>query len=174
MGIGIHAAPYLNSKWAANSPAIMGDHQDHRQLAGGDFFAGGSISGQAGTLNVRLNHTIVRVRDKAESAAFLTEILGLPKATAYGPFLVVELNNDVSLDFADDHGPAHPQHYAFLVDESDFDDIFARIKQRGLTYWADPFQRRPGEFNTNDGGRGLYWEDPNGHLLEIITRPYGG
>jgi catechol 2,3-dioxygenase-like lactoylglutathione lyase family enzyme len=88
--------------------------------------------------------------------------------------MVVELNNAVSLDFADDHGPAHPQHYAFLVAESDFDDIFARIKQRGLTYWADPFQRRPGEFNTNDGGRGLYWEDPNGHLLEIITRPYGG
>jgi catechol 2,3-dioxygenase-like lactoylglutathione lyase family enzyme len=88
--------------------------------------------------------------------------------------MVVELNNDVSLDFADDHGPANPQHYAFLVEESDFDNIFARIKQRGLTYWADPFRRRPGEFNTNDGGRGVYWEDPNGHLLEIITVPYGG
>jgi catechol 2,3-dioxygenase-like lactoylglutathione lyase family enzyme len=125
-------------------------------------------------MNIQLNHTIVRVRDKHESAAFLTEILGLPAATAYGPFMVVELNNDVSLDFADDHGPANPQHYAFLVEESDFDKIFARIKQRGLTYWADPFRRRPGEFNTNDGGRGVYWEDPNGHLLEIITVPYGG
>jgi catechol 2,3-dioxygenase-like lactoylglutathione lyase family enzyme len=125
-------------------------------------------------MNIQLNHTIVRVRDKHESAAFLTEILGLPAATAYGPFVVVELNNDVSLDFADDHGPANPQHYAFLVEESDFDDIFARIQQRGLTYWADPFRRRPGEFNTNDGGRGVYWEDPNGHLLEIITVPYGG
>ena len=122
---------------------------------------------------IQLNHTIVRVRDKKESAAFLTEILGLPEATAYGPFLVVELGNDVSLDFADDHGPVHPQHYAFLVDESDFDDIFTRIKQRNLPYWADPFKRRPGEFNTNDGGRGVYWEDPNGHFLEIITRPYG-
>ena len=125
-------------------------------------------------MNIQLNHTIVRVGDKQESAAFLTEILGLPAATAYGPFVVVELNNDVSLDFADDHGPANPQHYAFLVEESDFDNIFARIKQRGLTYWADPFRRRPGEFNTNDGGRGVYWEDPNGHLLEIITVPYGG
>ena len=125
-------------------------------------------------MNIQLNHTIVRVGDKQESAAFLTEILGLPAATAYGPFMVVELNNDVSLDFADDHGPANPQHYAFLVEESDFDDIFARIQQRGLTYWADPFRRRPGEFNTNDGGRGVYWEDPNGHLLEIITVPYGG
>ena len=122
---------------------------------------------------IHLNHTIVRVRDKRESAEFLTEILDLQPATTYGPFLVVQLANDVSLDFADDHGPANPQHYAFLVDESDFDGIFARIKQRGLTYWADPFRRRPGEFNTNDGGRGVYWEDPNGHLLEIITRPYG-
>jgi catechol 2,3-dioxygenase-like lactoylglutathione lyase family enzyme len=78
------------------------------------------------------------------------------------------------LDFADDHGAVHPQHYAFLVDESDFDDIFTRIQQRGLQYWADPFRQRPNEFNINDGGRGVYWEDPNGHLLEIITRPYGG
>jgi catechol 2,3-dioxygenase-like lactoylglutathione lyase family enzyme len=122
---------------------------------------------------IQLNHTIVRARDKQESAAFLTDILGLPPPTTYGPFLVVQVDNDVSLDFADDHGPVHPQHYAFLVDESDFDDIFGRIKERGLTYWADPFRRRPGEFNTNDGGRGVYWEDPNGHMLEIITRPYG-
>ena len=67
----------------------------------------------------------------------------------------------------------HPQHYAFLVDDPDFDDIFGRIKERDLPYWADPFRRYPGEINTNDGGRGVYWEDPNGHLLEIITRPYG-
>jgi catechol 2,3-dioxygenase-like lactoylglutathione lyase family enzyme len=124
-------------------------------------------------MTIQLNHTIVRVRDKQESAAFFTEILGLPEPTAYGPFLVVELSNEVSLDFADDHGPAHSQHYAFLVDESDYDDIFERIKQRDLPYWADPFKRRPSEFNTNDGGRGVYWEDPNGHLLEIITQPYG-
>ena len=122
---------------------------------------------------ILLNHTIVRARDKQESAAFLTDILGLPEPTTYGPFVVVQVDNEVSLDFADDHGPVHPQHYAFLVDESDFDDIFGRIKERGLTYWADPFRRRPGEFNTNDGGRGVYWEDPNGHMLEIITRPYG-
>ena len=122
---------------------------------------------------IQLNHTIVRARDKQESAAFLTDILGLPPPTTYGPFLVVQADNEVSLDFADDHGPVHPQHYAFLVDEPDFDDIFGRIKERGLTYWADPFRRRPGEFNTNDGGRGVYWEDPNGHMLEIITRPYG-
>jgi catechol 2,3-dioxygenase-like lactoylglutathione lyase family enzyme len=125
-------------------------------------------------MSIQLNHTIVRVQDKRESAAFLTEILGLPAATTYGPFAVVQLDNDVSLDFADDHGAVHPQHYAFLVDESDFDDIFTRIQQHGLQYWADPFRQRPDEFNINDGGRGVYWEDPNGHLLEIITRPYGG
>lgn len=122
---------------------------------------------------VRLNHTIVNVRDKHESAAFVVEVLGLAEPTEYGPFVVVQLDNDVSLDFADDHGPVRPQHYAFLVSEAEFDDIFARIRQMGLTYWADPARRREGETNTNDGGRGVYWEEPSGHFLEIITRPYG-
>jgi catechol 2,3-dioxygenase-like lactoylglutathione lyase family enzyme len=120
-----------------------------------------------------LNHTIVRVRDKHDSATFLTEILGLNAPTTYGPFLVVELDNGVSLDFADDHGTVSPQHYAFLVSEEEFDEIFGRIQERSLPYWADPGRRRAGEINHNDGGRGVYWEDPNGHFLEIITRPYG-
>jgi catechol 2,3-dioxygenase-like lactoylglutathione lyase family enzyme len=123
---------------------------------------------------VELNHTIVSVRDKHEAAKFFTEILGLPEATTYGPFAVVELTNNVSLDFADDHGDVVPRHYAFLVDEAEFDAIFARIKERGLDYWADPGKNRPGEINRNDGGRGVYWHDPNGHFLEIITVPYGG
>ena len=122
---------------------------------------------------VQLNHTIVNVPNKQVSATFVADILGRPTPTSYGPFLVVELDNGVSLDFADDHGPAHPQHYAFLVSEAEFDEIFARIRTRGLTYWADPGRRRPGELNTNDGGRGVYWEEPGGHFLEIITRPYG-
>jgi len=122
---------------------------------------------------VHLNHTIVKVRDKQEAATFLAEILGLAAPTRYGPFLIVEVDNDVSLDFADDHGPAVPQHYAFLVSEDEFDEILARIRERGLTYWADPSQRHAGVINTNDGGRGVYWQDPNGHSLEIITRPYG-
>jgi catechol 2,3-dioxygenase-like lactoylglutathione lyase family enzyme len=123
---------------------------------------------------VHLNHTIVRVRDKQEAATFLAEILGLPAPTSYGPFLIVQVDNDVSLDYADDHGDAVPQHYAFLVTESEFDEIHGRIRERGLPYWADPFQRKEGEINHNDGGRGLYWQDPNGHMLEIITVPYGG
>ncbi|HZJ07780.1 MAG TPA: VOC family protein, partial [Nocardioidaceae bacterium] len=78
-----------------------------------------------------------------------------------------------SLDFMDNRDPISPQHYAFLVSETEFDEIFDRIKQRALPYWADPGRNRPDEFNTNDGGRGLYWQEPSGHLLEIITRPYG-
>jgi catechol 2,3-dioxygenase-like lactoylglutathione lyase family enzyme len=124
-------------------------------------------------MSIALNHTIAWVRDKEESAAFLTDILGLPEPTSFGPFLVVELGNGVSLDFADSDQPVHPQHYAFLVEESDFDAILGRIRGRGLTYWADPNRARPGEINTNDGGHGLYWEEPSGHFLEIITRPYG-
>ncbi|MGZ4591839.1 MAG: VOC family protein, partial [Actinomycetes bacterium] len=97
---------------------------------------------------VQLNHTIVNVPDKRESATFLAVLLGLPAPTPFGPFLVVELANGASLDFADDHGPPHAQHYAFLVGETEFDEIFGRIRERGLTYWADPGRRRPGEFNT--------------------------
>jgi catechol 2,3-dioxygenase-like lactoylglutathione lyase family enzyme len=125
-------------------------------------------------MTVELNHTIVHARDKKESAEFLAGILGLDPPTPYGPFLVVQVHNNVSLDFVDDRGRITPQHYAFLVGEDQFDEIFGRIVERGLTYWADPFHRQPNRINTNDGGRGLYWEDPNGHNLEIITRPYGG
>lgn len=130
-------------------------------------------------MTVQLNHTIVSARDKRESAAFFAELLGLAPPTTFGPFLVVTLDNGVSLDFLDDYGldengGVHPQHYAFLVTEAEFDEILGRIRTRGLAYWADPGQTLPGQINTNDGGRGVYWEDPDGHILEIITRPYGG
>jgi catechol 2,3-dioxygenase-like lactoylglutathione lyase family enzyme len=124
-------------------------------------------------MSVELNHHIVRVRDKEEAARFFAEILGLPPATRYGPFLELKTANGVSLDFADDHGEPVPAHYAFLVSETEFDEIFGRIKEHGLGYWADPGHRRPNAINTNDGGRGVYWDDPNGNTLEIITRPYG-
>ena len=124
-------------------------------------------------MSVHLNHTIVWVRDREASATFLADILGLPAPQPFGPFLVVEADNDVTLDFAATDDEISFQHYAFLVSETEFDEIFSRIGQRGLTYWADPGQRRAGEINTRDGGRGLYFEDPDGHLLEILTRPYG-
>lgn len=122
---------------------------------------------------VQLNHLIVLARNQAESAAFFTEILGLPAATRFGPFLVVQTANGVSLDIDEVEEEIRSLHYAFLVSETEFDEIFGRIRERNLDYWADPGKHRPGEINHHDGGRGVYFPDPNGHLLEIITRPYG-
>jgi catechol 2,3-dioxygenase-like lactoylglutathione lyase family enzyme len=87
---------------------------------------------------------------------------------------VVQLGNGVGLDFADAEGPIQSQHFAFLVSETDFDAIFNRINEQSLVYWADPMRRRQGEINHADGGRGVYFPDPNDHLMEVITRPYGG
>jgi catechol 2,3-dioxygenase-like lactoylglutathione lyase family enzyme len=123
----------------------------------------------------QLNHTIVEAHDHHASARFLAEVLGFDQPIPFGPFAVVEAGNGVSLDFMAvdaDHEIA-PQHYAFLVTEAEFDEIFGRIGDAGLPYWADPGLSRPGEINTHDGGRGVYFQDPTGHLLEIITRPYG-
>ena len=83
------------------------------------------------------------------------------------------MDNAASLDFMDTEGEIHGQHYAFLVSEAEFDEIFGRIQARGLDYYADPHANHPGEINHHDGGRGVYWPDPDGHWLEIITRPYG-
>jgi catechol 2,3-dioxygenase-like lactoylglutathione lyase family enzyme len=124
-------------------------------------------------VSVELNHTIVWCRDQRRSATFLTEILGRPEPVRFGPFLVVEIDNGVSLDFHEIGGDIASQHYAFLIGEDDFDAIFGRIVERELDYWADPMCTRLGQINHNDGGRGVYFPDPDGHLLEIITRPYG-
>lgn len=122
---------------------------------------------------VQLNHLIVLAHNQAESARFVTEILGLPEATRFGPFLVVQTANGVSLDIDEVEEEIRPLHYAFLISEAEFDEIFSRIRERRIDYWADPGRRQPGEINHHDGGRGVYFPDPNGHLLEIITRPYG-
>jgi len=124
-------------------------------------------------MTVRLNHTIVHARDKRASATFLADILGLPEPIPFGPFIGVQTGNDVTLDFLDADGEITVEHYAFLVDENEFDEIFGRIRERELPYWADPAQRQPNEINTRDGGRGVYFKDPSGHVLEILTRPYG-
>lgn len=124
-------------------------------------------------MTVQLNHTIVAAHDKKTSARFLADILGLEVSPQFGPFAPVAIPNSVTLDYMDTEGTITPQHYAFLVSEDDFDTIFTRIRDTGLMYWADPFHHRPQEINRNDGGRGTYFEDPNGHSLEILTRPYG-
>jgi catechol 2,3-dioxygenase-like lactoylglutathione lyase family enzyme len=122
---------------------------------------------------VNFNHTIVSARDSKKSATFLAEILDLPGPTRWGPFEVVRTDNEANIDFMTVDGEIATQHYAFLVSESEFDTIFGRVRARGLAYWADPAQSRQGEINHHDGGRGFYFEDPDGHLIEIITRPYG-
>lgn len=119
-------------------------------------------------MGVELNHTIVRARDKAASAAFLAGVLGLPVGAPNGPFVPVELSNGVTLDFANAED-VHPQHYAFLVDEAEFDPIFGRIRDAGTTYYADPGRQQRGEINHRWGGRGVYFDDPDGHLMEVLT-----
>jgi extradiol dioxygenase family protein len=126
-------------------------------------------------MSISFNHTIVASRDKRESADFLADLFGLPSPKPFGHFMVVELEHGASLDFADaPEGVDIPrQHYAFLVSEQDFDAIYGKIESRGLAHWADPGAKRPGEINYNDDGRGVYFLDPSGHFLEILTRPYG-
>jgi len=124
-------------------------------------------------MSVELNHTIIWCSDKARSSAFLTGILGLKPARTFLHFLVVDFDNKVSVDFYQKEGPVASQHYAFLVGEAEFDAAFRRIEEGGVACWADPARTRPGEINTHYGGRGLYFADPDGHLMEIITRPYG-
>jgi catechol 2,3-dioxygenase-like lactoylglutathione lyase family enzyme len=120
---------------------------------------------------VELNHTIVFTQDADAGARFLAEILGLPEPTLFGPFTVVTVENGVSLDYMRVEDVS-PQHYAFLISEEEFDAVAGRLRERGLPTWADPFHSTPGH-NTNDGGRGLYFDSPEGHNLEVLTRPYG-
>lgn len=119
-----------------------------------------------------LNHTIVWCRDATASAGFLAEILDRAAPRPFHQFMVVELDNGVSLDFMAKEGAVAMQHYAFLVDEAGFDAGLVRVKARQLEWWADPARTRPGEINTYGGGRGFYFLSPDGHLLELMTKPY--
>jgi catechol 2,3-dioxygenase-like lactoylglutathione lyase family enzyme len=121
-------------------------------------------------MTVQLDHTIVHARDKQASAEFLAEVFGLPAPVSAAPFVVVEIDHGVSLDFGD-ADDVTPQHYAFRVEEQEFDAIFARIRERAVPYWADPSRRRAGEIAHRGSGRACYFEDPSGHLLEVLTLP---
>jgi len=123
-------------------------------------------------MSVELNHTIVWARDRWESARFLAGILGVEVGEEWAHFVPVRTANGVTLDFADAKD-FRMQHYAFLVSEAQFDAALGRLKQAGVKFFAEFDRSGPGEFNRLYGGRGLYFDDPSGHLMELITRPYG-
>jgi catechol 2,3-dioxygenase-like lactoylglutathione lyase family enzyme len=125
-------------------------------------------------MSVQLNHTIIWCRDKRTSADFLADILGRPEPTPFSIFLVMALDNGVSLDFGEVDHEVAPQHYAFQVDEPEFKRAFARVGERGLDYWADPGRTRRGEIYRHGDSRGFYFQDPDNHLLEVLTRSDAG
>ncbi|MFD8692240.1 VOC family protein [Streptomyces sp. NPDC059651] len=125
-------------------------------------------------MSVELNHTIVHARSNRESAEFLARLLDLDVGTEWGPFIPVPLGNGVTLDFATIAAESiTPQHYAFLIGDVEFDAALGRLEAAGVAYYADPHLEQPGRINFHHGGRGLYFMDPAGHGMEIITRPYG-
>ncbi len=123
--------------------------------------------------HIELNHTAVHARDRQVSAGVLAGILGLEVGAPFGPFLPVDLGNGVTLDYYEKRDePIQSQHYAFLVPEERFDAMIARLEAAGVTYYADPGHTDPGRGNGLFGGRGAYFDDPDGHNMEIMTRPY--
>ncbi|GAP52788.1 VOC family protein [Streptomyces azureus] len=120
-----------------------------------------------------LDHTVVFSSDRQLSAEFLAAVLGLEVGAPFGPFLPVDLGNGVTLDYYEKRDePIQAQHYAFLVPEEQFDTMIARLEALGVTYFADPRHTEPGRVNDLFGGRGAYFADPDGHNMEIMTRPY--
>ncbi|MFT4583835.1 MAG: catechol 2,3-dioxygenase-like lactoylglutathione lyase family enzyme [Gammaproteobacteria bacterium] len=119
-------------------------------------------------MSVTLNHTIVSTRDKVATASFLTVILGLPPHKLMKHFAVGEVG-DTTLDFVEADADVASRHFAFLVSESEFDRTFDRLLKRGLSYWADPARNKSNEINHWDDGRGVYFDDPNGHLEEFLA-----
>jgi catechol 2,3-dioxygenase-like lactoylglutathione lyase family enzyme len=123
-------------------------------------------------MTIELNHIIVPAKDAKASAEFLAEILGLKVAPRWGHFFPVKTQNGVTLDFAEDKD-FKPQHCAFLVSEAEFDAALARLKKAGAAFYPNYRREQRGEINHLYGGRGVYFDDPSGHLFELITRPYG-
>lgn len=124
-------------------------------------------------MSIQFNHLLIFAHDKHESATFLTQLFGLADPTPAGYFLAVDMANGVTLHYGEPGVDFLSQHYAFLVSDAEFDVIYGRIVTQGITHWADPREQHPGEINHNHGGRGVYFRDPSGHGLEILTQPYG-
>ena len=125
-------------------------------------------------MTIELNHTIVHATDPRGSARFLADILGVPARPRWGPFFPVVIDHGLALDYIEDPGPFTAQHYAFLVSGDVFDAAHRRLTDGDIAIWADPHKQEPGRINHNDGGRGVYFEDLDGHLMELLTVPYGG
>ncbi|MEU4083907.1 VOC family protein [Streptomyces aureus] len=123
-------------------------------------------------MSVSFNHTIIASKDRHASARFFRELLELPEAPSWGPFINIQLSDGVLLQFAEPPVDIQMQHYAFLIDDELFDRAYRRLCDDGVEHWADPQMRRAGETNTEHGGRGVYFKDPAGHAIELITRPY--
>jgi catechol 2,3-dioxygenase-like lactoylglutathione lyase family enzyme len=119
-----------------------------------------------------LNHTIINVRNKEISSKFFAEIIGLEIQPQWGRFIPVQTANGVTLDFADAED-FRSQHYAFILSDEEFDAALGRLKNSGTKYYSHFDRTVEGEINTLWGGRGVYFYDPSGHLLEMITKPYG-
>lgn len=120
-------------------------------------------------MTAALNHTIVYARDRDASAQFIAELLGVAVAEPLGSFRPVPLGNGVTLDYMQRSGEVTAQHYAFVVDDETFDTARADLDRQGITIFADPGHQQPGEINTRWGGRGMYFDDPNGHNMELMT-----
>ena len=118
---------------------------------------------------IELNHTIVPAHDKVASAKFFASIFGLSfEESAVHYFAPVRVNDALTLDFADSSNIAI-HHYAFKVSEAEFDTIFSRIQKEGIGYGSGPYSREDMKINHRGGGRGVYFCDPNGHVLELLT-----
>ena len=128
---------------------------------------------QQGVDVVQLDHHAVYATDRGLSAEFIAAVLGLEVGAPFGPFLPVDLGNGVTLDYYELRDePVQSQHYAFLVPDRQFDSMIARLQMLDVIYYADPRHSEPGRINRLFGGRGAYFKDPDGHNMEIMTRPY--
>ena len=123
-------------------------------------------------MTITFNHTIIAAKDREVSAAFYRDLLEVSDAPSWGLFTNLRLDGGVLLQFAEPPVEIQMQHYAFLVDDDLFDRAYARLVSQSIPHWADPQMRRAGEWNTEHGGRGVYFFDPAGHALELLTRPY--
>lgn len=123
---------------------------------------------------ILLDHTIVPARDKAAAAEFFADVFGLAVKPGGGHFVQVRVNDSLTMDFADEPEPIRSEHYAFHVSEEEFEAIFTRVKARGLAYGSGPHDRTDGRLYTRRGGQGFYFDDPNGHILEVMTVPETG